>query len=67
MDIVVPNWDGIENAVMKGYIYYAIDDWNANNPEDKIDLGEMAKLLRSLRWATDMLTAQEAYDYYMKK
>ncbi len=62
----MPNWTGDENTVMKGYILKACALWNAENADELIPQEVIDNLMTALRWATDDLTAQEAYDYYMR-
>jgi len=61
----VHNWSGDENQVMKGYILKAFNMWNLSNPEDAIPKETLDNLMQALRWATDDLTAEQAYEYYM--
>lgn len=63
----IPNWNGNDNQVMKGYILKAVAMWNRENLTDQITQKTLDKLLTALRWATDELTAEEAYRYYEKR
>ncbi len=62
----IPNWTGNENTVMKGYILKACSLWNSENTDELIPKEIIDNLMTALGWATSDLTAQEAYDYYMK-
>lgn len=62
----IPNWTGNENTVMKGYILKACALWNDQEADKPIAKEIIDNLMTALQWATDDLTAQEAYDYYMK-
>lgn len=62
------NWTGNENQVMKGYILKAVSLWNSESrPSDAINKETLDNLLTALCWATDELTAEEAYHYYEKE
>ena len=61
----IPNWDGTDNQVMKGYILKARDLWNKDNYTDPIPDDAVENLLMALKWATEDLTASEAFSYYM--
>ena len=61
----IPNWDGTDNQVMKGYILKARDLWNEENPADPISEYTIENLMNALKWATDDFTAEEAFKYYM--
>ena len=63
----IPNWNGNDNQVMKGYILKAVAMWNRENLTDQITQKTLDKLLTALGWATEELTAEEAYRYYEKK
>lgn len=63
----IPNWNGDDNQVMKGYVFKAIDLWNADNPDKAFSEETTENLMNALRWATDELTAEEAYRYYEKR
>ena len=63
----IPNWNGNDNQVMKGYILKAVAMWNRENLTDQITQKTRDKLLTALGWATEELTAEEAYHYYEKK
>ncbi len=63
----IPNWTGNENAVMKGYILKACALWNEENGMESIPKEIIDNLMTALGWATNDLTAQEAYDYYYMK
>ena len=62
--MTIENWDGTQNCVMKGYILYAVREWNANYPDQRIDHDTVEHLMQALGWATDDLTADEAYRFY---
>lgn len=62
----IPNWTGNENTVMKGYILKACALWNDQEADKPIAKEIIDNLMTALGWATNDLTAQEAYDYYMK-
>lgn len=63
----IPNWNGDDNQVMKGYILKAVAMWNRENLTEQITQRTLDNLLTALRWATDELTAEEAYRYYEKR
>lgn len=63
----IPNWNGNDNQVMKGYILKAVAMWNRENLTEQITQKTLDKLLTALGWATEELTAEEAYRYYEKK
>ena len=63
----IPNWNGNDNQVMKGYILKAVAMWNRENLTEQITQKTLDNLLTALRWATDELTAEEAYRYYEKR
>ena len=63
----IPNWNGDDNQVMKGYILKAVAMWNRENLTDQITQKTLDKLLTALGWATEELTAEEAYRYYEKR
>ena len=63
----IPNWNGNDNQVMKGYILKAVAMWNRENLTEQITQKTLDNLLTALSWATDELTAEEAYHYYEKK
>ena len=63
----IPNWNGDDNQVMKGYILKAVAMWNRENLTEQITQKTLDNLLTALRWATDELTAEEAYRYYEKR
>lgn len=63
----IPNWNGNDNQVMKGYILKAVAMWNRENLTEQITQKMLDNLLTALRWATDELTAEEAYHYYEKR
>lgn len=67
MSTDIPNWNGNDNQVMKGYILKAVAMWNRENLTEQITQKTLDNLLTALRWATDELTAEEAYHYYEKK
>ncbi len=62
----IPNWTGNENTVMKGYILKAWALWNEQETDKLIPKEIIDNLMTALGWATNDLTAREAYDYYMK-
>ena len=61
----IDNWTGDENTVMKGYVLYALKLLETHSPEDELTDEQKDALLQMLSWATDDLTAQEAYEYYL--
>ncbi len=63
----IPNWNCDDNQVMKGYILKAVAMWNRANLTEQITQKTLDNLLTALSWATDELTAEEAYHYYEKK
>ena len=63
----ISNFNGTDNQVMKGYILKAIDMWNIDYPSAAFSKETIDNLLTALHWATDELTAEEAYHYYEKK
>ena len=63
----IPNWNGDDNQVMKGYILKAIDMWNIDYPTKAFSEEIIENLMNALRLATDELTAEEAYRYYEKR
>ncbi len=67
MSTDIPNWNGDDNQAMKGYILKAIDLWNKEYPATVFTKEMTDNLLTALRWATDELTAEEAYRYYEKR
>ena len=67
MSTDIPNWNGDDNQVMKGYILKAADLWNKEYPTTAFPKETIDNLLTALRWATDELTAEEAYRYYEKR
>lgn len=63
----IENWGWRnENEVMKGYVLRALKEIEQNEPELKLSEEQKTALFNGLRWATSDLTAQEAYDYYIK-
>ena len=67
MSTDIPNRNGDDNQVMKGYILKAIDLWNKEYPATAFSKETIDNLLTALRWATDELTTEEAYRYYEKR
>ena len=67
MSTDIPNWNGDDNQVMKGYILKAIDMWNIDYPTKAFSEEIIENLMNALRLATDELTAEEAYRYYEKR
>ena len=67
MSTDIPNWNGDDNQVMKGYILKAVDIWNKEYPTTAFSKETIDNPLTALRWATDELTAEEAYRYYEKR
>lgn len=67
MSTDIPNWNGDDNQVMKGYILKAVDLWNKEYPTTAFPKETIDNLLTALRWATEELTAEEAYRYYEKR
>jgi len=61
----IPNWDGTENQVMKGYILIAFREWNRYYPDESLSTETLSHILTALSWATDDYTADEAFRYYM--
>ena len=61
----IENWDGTDNQVMKGYILHAFNKWNEEYPEQSISKEALENLMMGLRWATENMTAEEAYNYYL--
>lgn len=65
--IEIENWGfNYENETMKGYVLYALKLIEKHEPEHKLSDEQKEALLRGLNWATDDLTAQEAFDFYNK-
>lgn len=65
--MTIKNWGfNYENETMRGYILKAYNDWNKYNPEKAIPCIYLEHLLQALTWATDDMTAEEAYNYYCK-
>ena len=63
----IENWGWrSENEVMKGYVLYALKMIAENEPEQQLTSEQKDALMRGLNWATSDLTAQEAYDHYIK-
>ena len=67
MSTDIPNWNGDDNQVMKGYILKAVDLWNKEYPATAFSKETIDNPLTALRWATEELTAEEAYRYYEKR
>ena len=67
MSTDIPHWNGDDNQVMKGYILKAVAMWNRENLTEQITQRTLDNLLTALHWATDELTAEEAYRYYEKR
>ncbi len=64
---IIENWGWHnENEVMKGYVLYALKMIQENQPELQLSDEQKSALFNGIRWATSDLTAQEAYDYYVK-
>ena len=63
--IEIENWGGTDNQVMKGYILHAFNKWNEEYPEQSISKEALENLMMGLRWATENMTAEEAYNYYL--
>ncbi len=61
----VQNWSGDENTVMKGYVLYALNLMESHCSECALTDEQKESLLTALSWATDDMTASEAYDYYI--
>lgn len=59
----IRNWDGTENQVMKGYVFYALKMIKENEPELQLSDEQKKALFNGLRWATSDLTAEDAYRY----
>lgn len=64
---MIRNWDGVENNVMKGYVLYALKAIEKNEPKLQLSDEQREILFKALNWATSDLTAQDAYDYYVKE
>ena len=63
----IENWGfNYENETMKGYVLYALKMIQENEPEQQLSEDQKKALMRGLNWATSDLTAQEAYEYYVK-
>lgn len=63
----IENWGfNYENETMKGYVLYALKMIQENQPELQLSDEQRKALFAGLNWATSDLTAQEAYDYYIK-
>lgn len=63
----IENWGfNYENETMKGYVLYALKQIRMEAPELQLSDEQKEILLNALNWATSDLTAQEAYDYYVK-
>lgn len=63
----IENWGfRSENEVMKGYVLYALKMIKENQPELQLSEDQRKALFAGLNWATSDLTAQEAYDFYIK-
>lgn len=63
----IENWGfRSENEVMKGYIIYALKMIKENEPELQLTEAQQKALFAGLNWATSDLTAQEAYNVYIK-
>lgn len=63
----IENWGfRSENEVMKGYVLYALRMIQENQPELQLSDEQRKALFSGLNWATSDLTAQEAYDLYVK-
>lgn len=63
----IPNWNGDDNQVMKGYILKAVDMWNSDYPTKAFTGETVENLMNALHFATEELTAEEAYHYYKKR
>ena len=61
----IDNWTGEENAVMKGYVLYALKLIKTYSPKNELTDKQKDALMQMLSWATDDLMAQEAYEYYL--
>lgn len=61
----IENWTGDESTVMKGYVLYALKLLEAHSSENELTDEQKDALLQMLSWATEDLTAQEAYEYYL--
>lgn len=63
----IENWGfNHENETMKGYVLYALKMIKENEPELQLTVEQKDALMRGLNWATSDLTAQEAYNLYVK-
>ena len=63
----IDNWGyNYENETMKGYVLYALKMIKENQPELQLSDEQRKALFAGLNWASLNLTAQEAYDYYVK-
>ena len=64
----IENWGfNYENETMKGYVLYALKMIRENQPELQLSDEQRKALFAGLNWATSDLTAQEAYEYYVKE
>ena len=61
----IENWTGDESTVMKGYVLYALKLLETHSSENELTDEQKDALLQMLSWATEDLTAQEAYEYYL--
>ncbi len=65
--MTIENWGfKSENEVMKGYVLYALNEIEKNEPELALSDEQRKALFNGLRWATSDMTAEEAYNYYVK-
>ncbi len=60
----IENWTGDESTVMKGYVLYALKLLETHSSENELTDEQKYALMQMLSWATEDLTAQEAYNYY---
>ena len=61
----IENWDGTDNQVMKGYVLRALKNMQMYYQKEALSESQTKALMQALKWATDDMTAQEAYDYYV--
>lgn len=62
----IKNCCDVENIVMKG-MYCPFEEMEYDAPENKLSDQQKQSFFNGLNWATSIMTAQEAYDYYMNK
>ena len=63
----VENWGfNYENETMEGYLIYALNMIKANSPNLALSKDQEEALFDALKWATEDLTAEEAYILWSK-